>query len=269
MGKVKHIISLGAGVQSSTMALMAAHGEITPMPDAAIFADTGSEPSAVYRQLEYLESHRPFAVHRVSAGNLYEDILAESKRASWGRPPFFVVNDRGRAGQIRRQCTGDYKLDPIRKEVRRMLNLTARRSPRTAVVSQWIGISLDEIVRMKDSREPWVENRWPLIELRMNRRDCLAWLERNGHPRPAKSACVFCPYRDNSGWREMKSADPAAFQQAVKIDDFIRENMPGVNKSRAFVHSSLQPLRDIDFSSLEDCGQINMFNNECEGMCGV
>lgn len=35
-----HVISLGAGVQSSTMALMAANGEITPMPKCAIFADT-------------------------------------------------------------------------------------------------------------------------------------------------------------------------------------------------------------------------------------
>lgn len=33
-----HILSLGAGVQSTTMALMAKHGEITPMPDCAIFA---------------------------------------------------------------------------------------------------------------------------------------------------------------------------------------------------------------------------------------
>jgi hypothetical protein len=34
------VISLGAGVQSTTMALMAARGEIAPMPDCAIFADT-------------------------------------------------------------------------------------------------------------------------------------------------------------------------------------------------------------------------------------
>ncbi len=40
---VVHTISLGAGVQSSTMALMAAAGEITPMPAAAIFADTQAE----------------------------------------------------------------------------------------------------------------------------------------------------------------------------------------------------------------------------------
>ena len=42
------ILSLGAGVQSSTLALMIAHGEL-PMVDHAIFADTGAEPAGVYR----------------------------------------------------------------------------------------------------------------------------------------------------------------------------------------------------------------------------
>ena len=68
------IISLGAGVQSSTMALMAAQEAITPMPDCAIFADTGWEPQAVYEWLEYLEGSLPFPVHRVSAGDLIEDV---------------------------------------------------------------------------------------------------------------------------------------------------------------------------------------------------
>lgn len=49
-----NFLSLGAGVQSSTMALMAAKGEITPMPDAAIFADTSAEPQAVYDWLDWL-----------------------------------------------------------------------------------------------------------------------------------------------------------------------------------------------------------------------
>lgn len=52
--KPLHIISLGAGVQSTTLALMAAGGGLTPMPDCAIFADTGEEPSAVYRHLDWL-----------------------------------------------------------------------------------------------------------------------------------------------------------------------------------------------------------------------
>ena len=40
------ILSLGAGVQSSTLALMVANGEIDPV-DCAIFADTQSESKAM------------------------------------------------------------------------------------------------------------------------------------------------------------------------------------------------------------------------------
>src|SRR4051812_25177815 len=72
------VISLGAGVQSTTMALMAAHGEIGPMPDAAIFADTGWEPKHVYDHLRWLMSGNvlPFPVHIVSNGNLRDDLVA-------------------------------------------------------------------------------------------------------------------------------------------------------------------------------------------------
>ena len=42
-----NIISLGAGVQSTTMALMAEHGELSPKVDACVFADTGGEPEGV------------------------------------------------------------------------------------------------------------------------------------------------------------------------------------------------------------------------------
>ena len=47
-------LSLGAGVQSSTALLLAARGDIAPF-DAAIFADTGWEPAAVYAHLDRLE----------------------------------------------------------------------------------------------------------------------------------------------------------------------------------------------------------------------
>ena len=70
-----NIISLGAGVQSSTMALMAAHGEIGPMPDCAIFADTGDEPKKVYEWLDWLEKQLPFPVYRVQRGIISEDSL--------------------------------------------------------------------------------------------------------------------------------------------------------------------------------------------------
>ena len=35
------------------------------------------------------------------------------------------------------------------------------------------------------------------------------------------------------------------------------------------MHRSLKPLRDVDFRTMEEMGQLNFFTDECEGMCGV
>ncbi len=51
------ILSLGADVQSTTLALMAARGDLSPgfpQPMAAVFADTGWEPASIYRHLRWL-----------------------------------------------------------------------------------------------------------------------------------------------------------------------------------------------------------------------
>src|ERR1700760_2898815 len=75
-GAKLRVLSMGAGVQSTTLALMAAHGEIGPMPDCAIFADTGAEPAGVYEQVEWLSSGNvlPFPIHTVTAGSLKKEI---------------------------------------------------------------------------------------------------------------------------------------------------------------------------------------------------
>ena len=264
-----HVISLGAGVQSTTMALMAAHGEIRPPPDAAIFADTGAEPKAVYEHLKWLRSWGvlPFPVWVVSAGNLKEQILAGAKGEARidARPPFFTA----KGGMLNRQCTQDFKVRPIIAKVRELAGIErGRRGPKTPVVEQWIGISLDEAVRMKPSRHTFIEHRWPLIEKRMTRRDCIKWLTEQGYSTPPKSACTFCPFADNARWREMKLNDPASFAEACEVDQAIK-HIPGQTKGGWFVHRSGRPLAEVDFSSLEDLGQLNLFNNECEGMCGV
>lgn len=267
-----HIISLGAGVQSSTMALMAAHGEIAPMPDCAIFADTGAEPEAVYHHLDWLEGKLPFPIHRVSAGNLRDEIMtamAGSKLRMDARPPFFT----GKGGMLNRQCTQDYKLVPIIRKVRELIGLAkGQRAPQAVVVEQWIGISYDEAIRMKPSRLPFIRHRWPLVEAAMRRHQCLAWCEKQGYPKPVKSACTFCPYTDNARWREMKTNDPVSWADAVAIDKTIRGGMPGPKAPKGdqwFVHGDRVPLDQVDLSNAEDRGQLNLFNNECEGMCGV
>ena len=293
------VLSLGAGVQSTTLALMAAHGEIGPMPACAIFADTGWEPNSVYDHLDWLCSPNvlPFPVHVVSAGNIREQLMAAGEGNRWASIPAFArtvtpagskvpIYDEGddgalvevstrrttretvSIGMIRRQCTTDFKIVPIRRKVRELAGLTRKRSPTHPVVEQWIGISLDEIIRVKPSREAWQVNRWPLIEKRMNRRECLAWLRRHDYPEPPKSACIGCPFHDNARWRAMRNHDAEAWTDAVEIDRAIRTGLRGI-RGEVFLHRSAVPLEEADLSTAADRGQLDLWPNECEGMCGV
>lgn len=292
-------LSLGAGVQSTTMALMAAHEEIGPMPDCAIFADTGWEPKAVYDHLDWLMSPNvlPFPVHIVSAGNIREQLAAAADGHRWASIPAFTKtvtpagtemevfdeDDNGETiaigtrrtrketvsiGMIRRQCTTEFKIVPIVRKVRELAGLTRKRSPAFPVVEQWIGISTDEIIRAKPSFEAWQIKRFPLLEKRMSRADCLAWLARHNYPTPPKSACIGCPFHDNARWRHMRDHDPDAWLDAVEVDRSIRTGLRGI-RGEVFLHRSAVPLDEADLSTLADHGQLDLWGNECEGMCGV
>ena len=262
------IISLGAGVQSSVMALMAAKGAITPMPDYAIFADTMAEPKAVYDWLDWLEEQLPFPVIRVSKGNLYEDIMDGTKR--FATPPFFTSSPEGLGeGLLRRQCTTEYKIVPIIKKIRELAGYKPRQRIPADHVEQWIGISQDEIQRMKDANEKWINNRWPLLELRMSRLQCLEWMRDNGYNElPSKSACTFCPYHSNKAWRDMQSNDPDSWEQAVEVDNRIRKGFSKTTQ-RLYLHRSLVPLNQADLADPAKDQITFSFMDECDGMCGV
>ena len=148
MSEELHIISLGAGVQSSTMSLMAAKGEISPMPAAAIFADTQAEPKKVYEFLDWLEKQLPFPVYRVTAGSLEADALRiRTKRDGTGEwipsaIPAYVITNQGALGQMPRQCTHDFKLTPLWRKQRALMK---EHGVKKCVL--WIGISYDECHR--------------------------------------------------------------------------------------------------------------------------
>lgn len=265
------VLSLGAGVQSTTIALMMAAGEIAPA-DRAVFADTQSEPASVYTHLEWLRAQLPFQVDVVTAGNLGDEILgaARGNGRNDARPPFYVKNGNGTRGILRRQCTGDYKIDVIRKHVRGLLGVKrGARVPKTKHVTQIIGISRDEAGRMRVSQDKWQTNEYPLVDLRMTRWDCEQWLRRHGFSIPSKSACVFCPYRRIGEWRRMRDESPADFAKAVEIDEAIRAPGYGRLLGECYVHDSMTPLAEVDLSTDAENGQPNLWDDECEGVCGV
>lgn len=268
---MKRILSLGAGVQSSALALMIAHGELEPV-DAAIFADTGWEPRRVYQWLDWLEQEiqrcpHPFPIHRVTAGNLREDIIASRGGDRVAAVPWHMQMPNGDRAMGRRQCTAEYKIAPLTKKSRELCGLAPRQRAKGVVCETFIGISTDEALRMKPSQEPWKRHRWPLIERGMNRHDCLQWMTRKGYPLPPKSSCIGCPFHHDNEWRAIK-ADPESWADAVMLDKIIREPV-GKMLGRQFMHRSCLPLDEVDFSTAADHGQVDMFNNECEGMCGV
>lgn len=274
MSEPIHIISLGAGVQSSTMALMAAVGEITPMPVAAIFADTQAEPASVYKWLDWLEAKLPFPVYRVTQGNgLAEDALRvrerRDKTGHWvpSGVPHYSVNADGSHGHGPRQCTQDFKIAPIMREARRLMKEAGAKK-----LVQWIGISLDEWHRGKPSRVRYATNIFPLIERKISRHGCILWIERNGFPMPPRSACVFCPYHSDAEWRRLRDDEPKEFAKAVDFERrYSAAKIQTVSRKGfvPFLHSSRVPLDQVDFSTDEDHGQQVMFGSECEGVCGV
>lgn len=260
---MNRIISLGAGVQSSTMLLMALHSEFDLMPDAAIFADTRWESRATYNHLALLEAYANkfnFQIYRVSAGHILENEFV--------RMPLHVRNLDGGRGMLRRQCTREMKISPLNRKMREIVGLKPKQHSKIPIVEVWLGISLDEISRMRDSRERWKTHYYPLIEKRMTRNDCLAWLKANNFPEPPKSACLGCPYHDDNFWRALKNESPKEFAEVCAVDEKLREQNKGV-ECKAYIHRSLVPLAEVDLSTAEERGQGNLFNNECEGMCGV
>ena len=175
-----------------------------------------------------------------------------------------------------RQCTHDYKVIPIQKKMRELSGVKPRhRVPKDMIVEQWIGISTDEAMRMKKARMPWLTSRWPLIEMRMSRADCLQWYrDIKKHPMPGKSSCIGCPYHHDDQWRNMQKNYPKDWEDACDLDDKIRHGLKNT-ETELFLHKSAKPLRSMNF--LEPKAQGNLFGetfdeefaDECEGICGI
>jgi hypothetical protein len=286
--KEYHILNLGAGVQSTTLMLLAAEGRIrmngNPVKmDAAIFADTGEEPDdaghSVMEHLAWLQKNSPIPILIRSAGTLGDDLVNGSgigKRVA--SIPAFTLSD-GKVGKIRRQCTEEYKIKVIERSIRRdVLELLPRqRIPSGVLVHQYIGISVDEAGRMLRAKKRAAEKpvRWsvlhyPLIEqFGWTRGDCRAYLKDKVPHRVPRSACVFCPYHDNGEWAAIKARNGKDWARAVEIDRALRAKGTVANlkmDAHLYLHRTCKPLEEIDFITAPNDRSMA---GECGGTCGT
>lgn len=252
-GDVLRVISHGGGVQTTALCLMAARGDVGPMPDAAVFADTGGESAETYAYLDWLETQLPFPLIRArrDGPTLAEQSIAvasgERSRKGANLPPWFTLSPRGDRGMMPKHCSGSYNRDVVVKEVRRLLGYTNGRRliAKEFLAESWFGISKDEIWRVQQPRKKYLAHRYPLVEANMTRQDCIRWLEERQYRVPPKSSCVFCPYRTNAQWRQLRDLYPADFDEAVRVDHAIRQG-GDEHEGTAYVHRQCVPLDQAD-----------------------
>ena len=258
------VISLGMGVQSTALYLMSCNGDL-PRADYAIFADPGAEHKDTYNMLEWLlawvEKNNGIPIIINKENNLLRDLMKKQNMygGRWSAIPAFGES----GGMMRRQCTADYKIKPVIKSIRRLHNLKPYK--RMKPTELWLGISIDEASRMKDSRHFNIKHKFPLIEKYFSRSDCVNYFKNNKFPIPSKSSCVFCPYHSGMFWKQIKKENGSAWKISLKVDKTIRDlSQHGIN-DKIYLHPSLKPLDEVDFNE----NQVEMFDNECEGHCGL
>lgn len=255
---IMRLLSLGAGVQSSALMLLAAEGRLGHV-DAAIFANPQQESAATYAQLDRLEKEvaapAGIPVYRVTAGDIGADALDPDHR--FASMPLHILNQDGSPGMGRRQCTSEYKLKPIKRKVRELLGYPHPTPvPKGVFAETLIGFSRDEIGRVSDSSVKYMRAAFPLLDLEgaadgrlgWTRTDCLRYLRKNGFPNVPKSSCVMCPFHGNAQWRDMRDNQPDEWDRAVKFDHAIRAGHANANAKgqpllgTAYLHRSRLPL---------------------------
>lgn len=234
----KIIWSFGGGVQSIAILVLIAQGKL-PRPELTIMANTGRERSSTWRYFTqyaepiFEELELPFEVagHELAKVDLYGhngDLLL----------PAFT-----QTGKLPTFCSDEWKKLVVRRKLRSL-----GYGPKKPVL-MWLGMSLDEIDRLKESDKKWVKNHWPLVfDVKTRRHECELLITSCGLPIPPKSACWICPNLNNSEWQEIRLNDPQDFQNAILVDAQVRAND---KNGGVFLHSQTVPLAEADFTVKE------------------
>jgi hypothetical protein len=254
--------SYGGGTQSIAIAVLVAEGKL-PKPEIAVIADTGREASETWEYTDRWVRPMLHAVgveihvipHSLALVDLYGGADDDSLLI-----PAFTKNSA-----LPTYCSAEWKRDPVARYLRTLGYGPAH------PVRTWIGISVDEISRMKPSRVKWQEYYHPLIwDMRMRREHCREVVEKAGLPAPPKSSCWMCPFRRNAQWRHLRDNYPADFEKACQLDEEIRSKD---KQGGVWLHDTRVPLREAKLDESEEVQPLFRLIGEVQGcdsgMCWV
>jgi len=169
------------------------------------------------------------------------------------RPIIPVYNDTG--GRLKNFCTDEWK----RRVVQRWLREQGY-GPKRPVV-EWLGISVDEVERAKDSNKDWATHHYPLLfDVQMSRKECIQLVQDTGLPTPPRSSCWMCPFRSDEEWVQLKNRPDGDWKSAIALDEEIRTRG---RFGKLYLHRTCVPLDEVQWK-----GQVHEPSDVCDtGRC--
>lgn len=233
-------VSLGAGLQSSIMAIMIANKDerLKEYWGAnAIFSDTGGEQDHTY---EYLK-------------NFLIDYLEErGMRVYWimredGLIDHFQKRKQVPMGFAHPLCSSWSKKENI-YTMYRTLHGRYNKSGKLFLHGAWvkitemIGITTDEIERVNtNGKYKWLNRVYPLVDLKLSREDLYKIYEEYNVPAPKKSGCWFCPGMGKKIYIDLFKNDRERFNILLNME--IEAGKENPKNPPTFLHKF--PLKDI------------------------
>lgn len=265
------ILSFGAGMQSTALALMSCENAMSgdwkhplvPIYDAVLFCDLGFEPPWVSRQVEFVRDacHNAGIFFKVLEAPLYRDFLQNFGERRTISIPWWTVDESGHKSKMPRNCTIDYKVEVISKFVRWEL-LGYRKGqklrPKDRKAHEMhMGFSAEEIKRCKESPSPLFVNKFPLVDMGLTRADNYAYIRNVWGLETKASACCFCPFHKNYFFQYLAENEPDEYRRLIGVDLLLRDKTPKPPMtSDLFISRSRKRLYEL---TPEDCNDAECF----------
>lgn len=265
------VFSFGGGVQSTAALVLAAQGRIdyhtflfsnvgvdSENPDTLTYIEHVSKPYALAHGLDLIELSRP-------GETLLSRITGEANRG-YVIPAYTPDKKRLNNGSPgRRICTEDFKI----MVVAAWLKEHGATEQNPAHVG--MGISREEAAaRMRSSSLSYEILDYPLVDLGIDRQQCLNIVADAGLPPPPRSACRFCPHHSLRYWQTLREKSPEQFQEVVDLERFIGERQKQRGQPVVFLNRRVKPLDQL---TTGDYTQSTLFDEQddlCDsGYCFV
>lgn len=262
------ILSCGAGMQSTALALMSCANKLlqenranqfnferadkVPIYDAILFCDLGLEPQWVYEQVRFIQyacewAGIPFYVLK---SNLYDDYIENFGKSRVVSIPFWSVDENGKKGKMMRNCTLDYKINIMQKFVRQNLLGYAkgqRTKPQDIKAHEMhLGFSKEEERRCKENPHKMFVNKFPLCEMNFVRADSYAYIKDVWGLEAKASACCFCPFHTNYFFEYIKENHLSEYEKTVSFDQILEKQQPNTKiRSKLYISKSRKRIKDL------------------------